>query len=513
MGAWFNGRPMSYATPEFRKWWSTFNPTTQAKPFGKYTATPYSHMDVQYSDQFPDMEPGKLWWPTGAGRFGIYYGLADHETVEAWRAETGGSNASELTDNPGIFLMSDQSDPDDYIERPMYMLPPRPLTFSWGDAPTYLITLVDERYHWWNIPIDDLSVEPITTWDELFKYFRGKLKKDTSTFVYKKPGEDYYFPGELIGRASHLPLPVLMDAAAWSVGCRIVVDFDYAGEAGQIIVQDITDAKTNRTATIAGQRILSGGQYKMQGLFTVAARDSAYIIPEKIMVSYPRYTNNGPKGIEDGRTGIEVKTADVPTFDGYKTGGVAVIHDTARAYKDGSTDEKLRKLAKVIAQDYLSWAAEENTDATLYGLRYTYPCGLFDAVEFHEYIADATELLTDEEDGYTIEDEKQQVIAYTKITRAPWLWRAFTLHHSVGGSSSSVAGDKVYTWVIDCGAGTIVTQPGTPQPPTSSPTLPPSSSSDLKTSSPITEPGVIEPPTKGQVDNGIGVVPQQDQGA
>lgn len=466
MGAWYGELPFAYPTTEFRKWWKRYSPEPQQRPFGKLAAAPWTHYEIAYPDTFPMMEPGKLWWPTGAGRFGVYYGIADHKTVEYWRDQTTGTGAGNATNIGLKFYMSDRADSGrelDYMESTMYMLPPRPLTFSFGPEPTYLVTLVDDRYFWWDVACDDLTQEPITTWEELFEYFRDKLAYDETDWKFTRPSEDYYKPGELLSRAANVPLAVLIDAAAWSIGCRVVLDFDIPGLAGGVSIQPIEEAKANRNASLGLQRLLAGGLYKMQPQYTIGNRDSAYLVPDKTLVSFPRfkYGRDTYEDKEEGRTSFEILTKDLSGFTGYQTNGLCVVHDTANAYPEGDTDEALKKLAKRITEDYLLWLTESNVDMTLAGLRYLYPCGLYDAIEWHEYIYDDTELMTEEENGYLMQEEKEATMSYTKVTKPPFMWRAFTLHHSVGGSSSSRAA-RPYTWILDCGAGTVTTGPVVP---------------------------------------------------
>lgn len=471
MGAWFNSRPFAYVTPEFRKWWKEYAPEVQQKLFAKPVGVPWTHWEVQYPEQYPTMQPGKLWWPTGAGRFGVYFGVADHATVEAWRDDTLGGDANQLQNMGGEFLLSDQLESTDYIAKTMYMLPPRPITFSYGDAPTYLVTLVDQRYFWWQKDSGDLAKEPITSWSSLFEFFRDKLAIPQEQWEFTKPDDKYGAPGEYLATASHVPLSVMMDAAAWSIGCRVVVDFDYEGTAGTVAIQPFDKALANVAASLQLQRLLAGGQFKMRGRFGVDARDSGYVIPEKVIVSFPRFKYD--EITQEGRTSIEIETKDITGYDGYKTGGKAVIHDTSKAYPGGDTDSKLKELAKLVVRDYLDFEANSNVEATLYGLRYVYPCGLWDVVEYNEYIADDTEITDDEETGFMMRFAKEKTIATTRISKPPFSWRAFTLHHNVGGSSSSNP-PRSYSWVVDCAAGTVTVGAPTPVPPL--PPLPPNSS-------------------------------------
>jgi hypothetical protein len=94
----------------------------------------------------------------------------------------------------------------------------------------------------------------------------------------------------------------------------------------------------------------------------------------------------------------------------------------------------------------LYYESESNIDLTLAGFQYLEPCGLFDSVEYCEYVEDDMQLAPDPETeaGYLIREEKDSRLAYTRITRQEWGQRPFVLHHSVdeyfigsGGSGGS----------------------------------------------------------------------------
>lgn len=457
MPAWFNKQPFALITPKVMEWWDKYAPEYRQHQFELPVGVPWNNWWITYQQQFPVMEPGKFWWPTGAGRFGVYTGIADKRTVDKWRIGTEGSNALAYR-IPGDFRMQDKGSTE-VIEVPMYMLPPRAITFSFGAKPMYLVTLVDQRYWWWYLHTGDLSSEPLTTWSELFQFCRSKLGMGTGNFKFDKPHEDYQSPGELLAKASHLPMPVLLDSAAWSVGCRVVMLWD---ELASCKIMGLQESIDNRAAGMRHRRALAGGYYDMRRTIGVNKRDSILIIPERTVVSFPRYNDYMEL---DGRTGIEVKTTELDKFTGYTfvdsaqgfpgvIKGQMVIYDTATSFTAKDNEKELTALCKRMVADYLAHEAEAVIETTLVGINYVYASGLYDYIEVTERIYLEKIELIDETTGNVSLDTVERVMSTTKVTRQPWLWRAYTLHHTVGGSSSSRS-PRTFQWVIDCGTGSI----------------------------------------------------------
>lgn len=443
MPAWLNEIPFSTVTPEFRAWWKTYSPEPMPGQFGSLQGVPWNNWGITYPAQFGKMEPGKLWWPTGASRFGVYTGIADQDAVDQWRVSILGESETEVSRSGAQFNMTDRA--NEMLERTMYMLPPRPLPFYLTAHPVYLVTLVDVRYWWWYYNTSDLAADPIGSWDDLFDLFRDTLEIDPGDWSYTTPDEPYVLPGDLLAKASHIPLPILMDAAAWSIGCRIVVDFDLPELTGKVSVMPLAESRVNRENGLKLKQVLSGGKYDMRSTFGAdEGRDAGLILPAWIRVSYPRVNDLGEV---IGRTAYDVDVSTTDGFEGYELFGETVIYDTAETTSDEPDDSDLIFLAGQLAKDYLGYEAEGNINVTLAGIRYLDPCGLYDVVEYAEYIADDTEIMTDEtdENGHTIKVERDRLMSYTKVTRQPFLWRAFTLHHTTesGGSGSGSTGSNM----------------------------------------------------------------------
>ena len=67
--------------------------------------------------------------------------------------------------------------------------------------------------------------------------------------------------------------------------------------------------------------------------------------------------------------------------------------------------------------------------------------------------------IPDPENGYILQDTIERCMSYTKVTRHPYLWRSFTLHHYIdpnsgGGSGGSGGSGSTPDNTIDCGDGT-----------------------------------------------------------
>lgn len=464
MPAWFNKQPFALITPKVMDWWKIYAPEHSEHQFELPAGVPWNNWGITYQQQFPVMEPGKLWWPTGASRFGVYTGIADKRTVDLWKTQIEGTYANRAHRFKGMFRMQDTGQAE-YLEVPMFMLPPRPITFSFGSKPMYLVTLVDKRYFWWYVNSGDLATEPLTTWKELFQFIRSKVNEGVGSFRFDKPHDDYHSPGELIAKASHIPLPILLDAAAWSVGCRVVMQFD---DLGSCKIMGLDESITNRATGMKHKRALAGGYYDMRRQAGATdKRDAILFLPKKVVVSFPKY--NDYMELE-GRTGIVVNTIDLPMFTGYEffdekssnfpIQGELVVYDTAQSFTAKDNEKELTALAKKIAADLLAHEAESVIETTLVGVQYVNPSGLYDFIEVTERIYLDRIETTDEVSGAVSVDTLERVIATTKVARQPWMWRPFTLHHAVGGSSSSRA-PRVFQWVIDCGTGTINVTTGT----------------------------------------------------
>lgn len=94
-----------------------------------------------------------LTWPTGASRWGEFRALCSKAQLTAIRAKVAAASGAALTLSIGTTL-----DGGRMVSPAMYLLPPRAVFDGATDAASlYEITLVDERWFWWQ---QDVATDP-----------------------------------------------------------------------------------------------------------------------------------------------------------------------------------------------------------------------------------------------------------------------------------------------------------------------------------------------------------------
>ncbi len=184
---------------------------------------------------------GTLFWPTGASRFAQAHFVVNEGQLAAIRAFV---NIGGTTQTANLVF----DDGKTQVTTAMWMLPAWPLsTAAPGQgadigAQMYLLTLVDDRYWWWGIPLQ-MDVTPgVTTWLNLYDAISAAIGRTISVnainAAYSLPVADY--------ASAYRPLPNVLDAIAFSVGQRIVRNTD-----GSITAQNATTAIASVTAQLA----------------------------------------------------------------------------------------------------------------------------------------------------------------------------------------------------------------------------------------------------------------------
>ncbi len=170
----------------------------------------------------------------------------------------------------------------------MYLLPPRPLAeHGLQFDGLYLITLVDERYHFQYSPVS-LRVVKGTTWNDLLIQLALALGITVGGFtidsVYGAPEPDSHL-WTTMENAS-----VLLDAVAYNLG-RVVVRWLDGTYQLLLPAESQTLAKANRglatqVLRLAGGEILNSSTLSLAGDKSLAKN---LIIPESIKVTFPKY--------------------------------------------------------------------------------------------------------------------------------------------------------------------------------------------------------------------------------
>ncbi|MGH7744878.1 MAG: hypothetical protein ACREQ5_08730, partial [Candidatus Dormibacteria bacterium] len=114
----------------------------------------------------PKMRLNTLWWPTGAARWGRFYGLIDGNSLEEL-------TSSMPVPKPLALVINDPTNDTEIIAERMWMLQPRKLNPIEAVADTpyvdlWLLPLVDDRYYWQMIAYNLLINPIVTTWRDLF---------------------------------------------------------------------------------------------------------------------------------------------------------------------------------------------------------------------------------------------------------------------------------------------------------------------------------------------------------
>ncbi len=183
------------------------------------SATAYKRQTSPYPG--PTVRIGDWYYPNGAARWSVFRGLATSSQVEAMIDATDGGRYQ------GTFIMKvapiapgNLAATDFTLQTLMYLLPPRPLAEHGGKFDgLYLVTLVDERYHWQYSPVS-LHVNRQSTWDSLLQQIQVALNTTVSYTpipdAYLAPDPDSHVWANMENAA------VLLDAIAYNIGRRVV---------------------------------------------------------------------------------------------------------------------------------------------------------------------------------------------------------------------------------------------------------------------------------------------------
>ena len=194
------------------------------------------------------VEVNRLRWPWSATRFAHAVYVVTDSQLSRIRTEVyaGSTNYRArplvLADGVGRTVTTD-----------LFLLPPRPLSQCPGAAGLWLLPLVDDRWNWWWRAATVSVTGGTTTWATLFAAYATALG---ITITAESVPSAYLKPSSALGGA-YQPLPVLLDAAATSVGMRVVRTL--AGAVKLMTPSTALATRTaNRLATTA--KLTAGGQ-------------------------------------------------------------------------------------------------------------------------------------------------------------------------------------------------------------------------------------------------------------
>jgi hypothetical protein len=350
-----------------------------------------------------------LYWPTGATRWAQGWFLASNDTLTQIL-----KNIKPTSENSGVkkgsLGIGDDLDgttdtPVNFID--MWMLPPRPLTAVSGQGTNrlWLLPLVDERYFWQYIGVDSLAVTSSTTWDSLFSTLGTKLGVTVS--VQSSIEAAYLKPDPVDFTRKYDNAALLLDAAAWSVGRRIVrkINGDVICQSQDRAVASSDEDDKKNTTILAGQG------------FEHLGRD----LPQWLLVTFRKIKQHLLRSNGQLHT-VEREAPDGTEFVGSKR---LTIH--CAAYADYNTSDALQNgtaldaLAEQIRDDYFAWH-ERRYDLTYPGVADIKPCGFDDAIlwTFGRTCPDKTLRLSRNDDGTVANLEVvDEPLAYTRVWSLP----------------------------------------------------------------------------------------------
>lgn len=266
---------------------------------------------------------GRLWWPKLASRWGRLHLIVDATQLTAIRA--GASTGFGASPLPVVLSWEDavaSGNTVASITANLFPLPPLPLSLNAPNAPSsYLLTLVDDRFFWWSRSSGVIVVNPLTSWDSLLFQIRGalgvSLSWDTIPAVYLNPSTDF--------GVSYEYLPILLDAAFYNVGQRLVANLD-GTYRGRTFANGLTDIAAN-LALASARSLQAGGP--------VGTADSNAVTAQTLLVAFPKKAGG-------------LFTSSAPTGGAHPD--TKAVHDNL--VDDGTNEASLTALATQMAADY-----------------------------------------------------------------------------------------------------------------------------------------------------------------
>ncbi len=398
----YAGVNLLQSTPQIADWVARTIPLSDVIEF--QCAARLNKLDIRLPYEAAPLRPiklGSLFWPVGGSRFACAHFLVTEAQLTIIRAAGGGTSAQPFVMTDGI----------NTITTNLFLLPPRPLCQQPQDQPHftaytlpaadfkqhYLLTLVDERYFWGDrgaaITVtedpDELtedtvgeSIESCATWLELFSAIgtglRITLTPDTINSAYLRP------PASLSAYQENLA--ILLDVCAWSVGHRVVRNFD-----GTVVTQSATTAQAQVATQLAANvtNRLAGGLHALE---PGAISDLAPITPGTVRVVFPATIADqiqaNPVTFADVSLGslALAEYAGVPTTSNLKIIKSSAVAAYAPDVNTLTNQTELVALSKQIATDWYRWQLAK-LDSVFGGICNWAPEGLHDIEWTHHGLA------------------------------------------------------------------------------------------------------------------------------
>lgn len=171
---------------------------------------------------------GRFVWPRGASRWAYGHFLATSNQVRGVREVAYGKGGIQQN-AVSLELSSPGLASQEVVETDVYVLAPVPLVRVAKDEKEteyfnglYLITVVDERFYWWEKPTPDFAIDPASppTWKTLVNKCRDALGL-TDIDIVTDIDEGWLRPSPRLNLVNER-IPPVLDAIAYNVGRRVV---------------------------------------------------------------------------------------------------------------------------------------------------------------------------------------------------------------------------------------------------------------------------------------------------
>lgn len=374
----FAGEELLFPTPELEAWILRNQDLSDLSPFAdqpgailsprrglrsRFEQTKGIGLPIMNWPPAPPVRLNTLYWPTGATRWARGWFLATRETRNAiiHKVHKDGNN------NAATLRIGDDSGDDPYgpLALDMFMLPPRPMS----DESLYLIPLVDERYFWQFMPFknsvgDNVIITTSTTWADLIQDLGIAL--DVTITIDGDPASEYMKPDVIDFTRNFDNCALLLDAAAYSFGHRIVRRFD-----GTVHCEDVDNAAERLVAnTDLECEELAGGDFSLSG----GENAETLLVTFRKITQFLLRSDDQQYTIEkqppaDGRAHIKGKSIRILS-------AAYADYDTSNTLLNGTA---LDSLAEKISHDYYEWNSLDY-DYTFKGIVPWVPSGFDDSI-------------------------------------------------------------------------------------------------------------------------------------
>lgn len=201
----------------------------------------------------------KFYWPAiGASRWAYGHFLATAEQVDEIRTAAFGSEGNK-TQKIELFMESPGAPSSEFLSCDVYLLPPTPISAVPIDVENhkvnnlFILTVVDQRYYWWNKATPLVNFTDTSTWASAFAIAETALGIE----ITKASINSAYLNASPQLNLSYEVMPPWLDALCANVGQRLV-----CRTSGVFLTQTYTEALASRSSDLNNnpdRRIIAGG--------------------------------------------------------------------------------------------------------------------------------------------------------------------------------------------------------------------------------------------------------------